>query len=100
MPHHTVKSLPAFIKGLMVVVLVPCFFYAHSLRGVTLRAQESEPTPDQFDKLRALIKPHADEDRWAEIPWTANLWEARQRATALGKPILLWEMDGNPLGCG
>ena len=61
---------------------------------------EPAPTPDQFDKLRALIKPHADEDKWAEIPWMADLWEARQRAAALGKPILLWEMDGNPLGCG
>jgi len=63
-------------------------------------ASEPAPTPDQFDKLRALIKPHSGEDKWAEIPWTANLWEARQRAAALGKPILLWEMDGNPLGCG
>jgi len=63
-------------------------------------SSEPTPTPDQFDKLRALIKPHTGEDKWAEIPWTANLWEARQRAAALGKPILLWEMDGNPLGCG
>jgi hypothetical protein len=29
----------------------------------------------------------------------SSLWEARKRAAAEGKPILLWEMDGNPLGC-
>jgi hypothetical protein len=63
-------------------------------------AADLAPTPDQFEKLRTLIKPHAGEDKWAEIPWMANLWEARRRAATEGKPILLWEMDGNPLGCG
>jgi hypothetical protein len=55
--------------------------------------------PKQFDQLHALIKPHADEDKWAQIPWLASLWDARKRAAAEGKPILLWEMDGHPLGC-
>jgi hypothetical protein len=68
--------------------------------GIVSSADELGPKPDQFDKLRALIKPRPGEDKWAEIPWMASLWEARQRAAALGKPILLWEMDGNPLGCG
>lgn len=57
-------------------------------------------SPDQVGKLQALIKPQADEDKWAQIPWMADLWKARQKAAAEGKPILLWEMDGNPLGCG
>jgi hypothetical protein len=55
--------------------------------------------PSQFSRLHALIKPGADEDQWAKIPWSIDLWEARQRAAAAGKPILLWEMDGHPLGC-
>lgn len=50
-------------------------------------------------KLAALIKPGAGEDKWAEIPWLTDLWQARQKAAAEGKPILLWEMDGHPLGC-
>jgi hypothetical protein len=68
--------------------------------SIARSAEGPDLTPDQFDKLRALIKPKAGEDKWAEIPWTPSLWEARQRAAHLGKPILLWEMDGNPLGCG
>ncbi|MCI0456205.1 MAG: DUF3578 domain-containing protein [Gemmataceae bacterium] len=65
-----------------------------------LVARAADPIdPEQFDKLHTLIKPSAGEDRWAEIPWLASLWEARQRAAAEGKPILLWEMDGHPLGC-
>ena len=55
--------------------------------------------PDQLAKLHALIKPRKSEDRWAEIPWLASLWQARQEAAKQGKPILLWEMDGHPLGC-
>jgi len=56
-------------------------------------------TSERFGKLHALIKPGKAEDKWAEIPWLASLWQARQRAAAEGKPILLWEMDGHPLGC-
>lgn len=55
--------------------------------------------PGQFGRLHALIRPGRDEDQWAKIPWSINLWEARQRAAAEGKPLLLWEMDGHPLGC-
>ena len=63
-------------------------------------ARASEPlTPQQFEKLHALIKPAAGEEKWATIPWQTSLWEARKRAAAEGKPILLWEMDGHPLGC-
>jgi hypothetical protein len=55
--------------------------------------------PGQEDELRALIKPSAREERWSRIPWLADLWAARQKAAREGKPILLWEMDGHPLGC-
>ena len=55
--------------------------------------------PDYFKKLHLLIKPKVSEEKWMEIPWLASLWEARQQAADEGKPILLWEMDGHPLGC-
>ena len=61
---------------------------------------KSALTAEQFEKVRVLIKPHPGEDKWAEIPWTSQLWEARRQGAGQGKPILLWEMDGNPLGCG
>jgi hypothetical protein len=56
-------------------------------------------TPESFARLHALIKPAADEDKWSQVPWMTSLWQARKRAAAEGKPILLWEMDGHPLGC-
>ena len=55
--------------------------------------------PAEFKRLHTLIKPAPAEEKGAEIPWLASLWDARKRAAAEGKPILLWEMDGHPLGC-
>jgi hypothetical protein len=55
--------------------------------------------PEQLTKIQTLIRPTADEDKWDRVPWQTSLWEARKQAAAQGKPILLWEMDGHPLGC-
>ncbi|MCI0685509.1 MAG: hypothetical protein L0Y71_25690 [Gemmataceae bacterium] len=53
----------------------------------------------QFTKLLAVIKPDQQTEKWQQIPWSSSLWEARRQAAREGKPILLWEMDGHPLGC-
>ena len=68
--------------------------------AVTPMANTAEPIgPDRFATLQTLIKPDRGEDAWAQVPWMTDLWQARQMAARLGKPILLWEMDGHPLGC-
>ena len=54
----------------------------------------------EFADLMATVRPRAGEDQFATIPWMTSLWDARVKAAAEGKPILLWEMDGHPLGCG
>lgn len=65
-----------------------------------LPARAADPIdPAKFAHLHALIKPKAAEETWAQIPWMTSLWEARRQAAREGKPILLWEMDGHPLGC-
>ena len=53
-----------------------------------------------LDSLKKLIKPRVEETKWEEIPWMVDLWDARKKAAQTGKPIMLWEMDGNPMGCG
>lgn len=47
----------------------------------------------------AAIKARPEELRWASIPWQTDLWEARRLAHATGKPLFMWAMNGNPLGC-
>ena len=51
------------------------------------------------DRVRSVL-PTADEERWLEIPWLTNIADARADAERQGKPVLLWVMNGNPLGCG
>src|SRR5262249_17575179 len=51
---------------------------------------------DQFGRIQALIKPKPG--GFADIPWMTDLWEARKKAAAEGKPILIWVGDGHPLG--
>ena len=71
-----------------------------ALAAQAARARDAGPIPrGEFDALRKLVKPDPGEDRWAAVAWHTSLWEARQEAARLGKPILLWEMDGHPLGC-
>ena len=61
------------------------------------RALSSNPDA-QLEQRLALIRPDAAETAYRRIPWMTSLWKGRQRAAREGKPILLWTMDGNPLG--
>jgi hypothetical protein len=53
-----------------------------------------ELTPASFARLHALIKPRAGESKWAKVPWLTNLAEARKRASAEDRPLLLWRAGG------
>ena len=56
-------------------------------------------TPAEVQSIKKAVSPREAEEAWLRIGWRTNLWEARQEAAKLGKPILLWEMDGHPLAC-
>jgi hypothetical protein len=47
----------------------------------------------------ALVRPAPEELRWTEIPWRTDLWAGCREAAAAGRPVFLWAMNGNPLGC-
>jgi hypothetical protein len=79
--------MTAFVVGSMCLIAPP------STRG------GDAISSDEFKQIRNLVKPDVSEERWAQIPWLTSLSEARKHAAAKGKPILLWEMDGHPLGC-
>jgi hypothetical protein len=53
----------------------------------------------RFKALHAAVTPSGPAERWTEIPWQTDLQAARQKAAREGKPILMWIMDGHPLGC-
>jgi hypothetical protein len=58
----------------------------------------TELSPAQFSRFHAFLRPRAHEMRFAEIPWMFDLWEARKKAAAEGKPLLILAASGNPCG--
>ena len=67
-----------------------------------LPAEEARPlSAEQFEKLHRTLKPQRGESRWMEIDWYPNVWEARQKAAAEGKPIFIMAGSGGapPAGC-
>lgn len=60
---------------------------------------ETPLSPNTFQAFLAHIKPRPDELRWTGIPWETDLWEARLKAAAVNRPMFIWAMNGNPLGC-
>lgn len=61
--------------------------------------QTPVPTVQDHARWLAAIEPNATELAYQAIPWRNEFWPAVQEARALGRPILLWTMNGHPLGC-
>jgi hypothetical protein len=68
-------------------------------RTVTATSTNSTLDTSAFRELMAYVRPKPEEVRWQSIPWQTDVWEARRLAAEQGKPIFLWAMNGNPLGC-
>ncbi len=50
-------------------------------------------------ELAGLIRPRQEELRWLDIPWRTALGGARREAAEAGRPLFVWAMHGDPLGC-
>jgi hypothetical protein len=51
-----------------------------------------------FERLLKEIKPQPGESPWREIAWLTNIRQARERAVAEDKPIVIMTAaDGSPL---
>ena len=60
----------------------------------------SAQTPLALDQKVASVLPSDDEWRWMQIPWRTNVMQALAEAGRANKPVFLWVMNGNPVGCG
>ena len=89
------------IAHLAITMFTPNRFFIALALSASLSAAivlaDSEPPPiKDFERLQQLIKPAWDESRWLGMNWLTDIWEARQKAAAEGKPILLWSGGGVP----
>ena len=70
------------------------------LEGTPVPGVETAAIPaEQFQALHSKMAPRGEQERWATIPWATDLRAAREKSAREGKPILMWMMDGHPLGC-
>jgi len=76
-------------------------FRAVLVAAALLAGQEAAPTlrGRTLEEWRARIEPSAEEVAWTEIPWRPSFWSGAQEAQEAHKPLLLWAMNGHPLGC-
>ncbi len=62
-------------------------------------AADIELTADNYEAWRAHILPEPSELAWEQIPWLTTFKDGILAADAADKPLLLWTMNGHPLGC-
>lgn len=56
----------------------------------------SEPA---WRRLVDWLTPPREDLAWLELGWAPTVAEGVRRAEAEGRPLLLWAMNGHPLGC-
>lgn len=56
-------------------------------------------TKAEFDLVHAFVSESGKDAKWREIPWIPSLWGGTEVASQKKKPIFMWAMNGDPLGC-
>lgn len=74
-------------KRILAVLLLAAVARAEELNDLT------------FDAWVDRIAPSTEELKWREIPWRGVFADAVVEAQEAGKPLLVWAMNGHPLGC-
>jgi hypothetical protein len=95
----------ACLAALLVLAcdLVPARLHAQTDEPATnqiLAAVESGiDTEPQFRLVADFVKASDEDEKWRTIPWIPSLWEGLQVANEKQKPMFIWAMNGDPLGC-
>ncbi len=69
------------------------------LGGDVLREGPGVLSESNAPAWRAYILPDAADMAYASIPWHVTFADGLTAARAEGKPLLMWAMNGHPLGC-
>ncbi|MCB9881642.1 MAG: hypothetical protein H6832_10665 [Planctomycetes bacterium] len=82
------------------VFLIGSVFLSHAPRAMQVEATQARNEASVGDDFESLVRylrpaPRAEED----IAWRATFGAAIREASQQKKPVLLWAMNGHPLGC-
>ena len=74
-------------------------FFIILLIGCSHNNEQFQLNETTFKMWRDFIKPTRDEMAWSEIPWETTFYNGLIESDKEQKPLLLWVMNGHPLGC-
>jgi hypothetical protein len=82
-------------------MILPCRFViaAGFVAALASGSPAQELTDASYAKWRDYVLPTEKDLAYKAIPWRASFWDAVGEAQAKDRPILLWAMNGHPLGC-
>ena len=63
------------------------------------RIQQFQLNDRTYNMWQEFIKPTKKELAWAQIPWRSTFYDGLIDSEHEQKPLLLWVMNGHPLGC-
>ena len=56
-------------------------------------------TLEEHNEVCLQVLPSEEERRWQSIDWQPTYADGLKAASEAGKPVMLWVMNGHPLGC-
>ena len=63
--------------------------------GIAL-SQDTTTSPKDFTTLHAQL---CKKEKWETVSWRTDFYEAQAASLKEHKPIFIWAMDGQTLGC-
>ena len=79
------------MKGLLLLMVI--------LFSCAKKKQEYQLNDRTYNMWKEFIKPTKEELAWAQIPWRSTFYDGLIDSDRQQKPLLLWVMNGHPLGC-
>lgn len=92
---------PSVAGSVLASVLAGPFLIGTSLLAQA-PAKDSERLrldDDNFAAWTRHLQTSKEENRWQTVGWRPTLAAAVSEAARADKPVLLWTMNGHPLGC-
>jgi hypothetical protein len=89
-------SITALVLALLPIAQDPGSDPDHP---VATQATGANPTAATLAVWQAHILPRPEEMRWEQIPWLSTFAGGLAAAARARRPLLLWAMNGHPLGC-
>jgi len=89
---------------LYVTLLLGTFFFGFlqaeaPAQSTTETSTESALSAANFSFWRDYIRATDAELGWQKLPWQMSFHKGLKEAAQSNKPVLLWAMNGHPLGC-